>query len=84
MEELEVVLTMNKKAEQSNVYRTYQEDEQRLITNCGKVYTLTLRQCTVPLKDKMKEDTDCHDIVDKYGHIRLLLLLDVWERQVGA
>ena len=36
-EELKVVLTMDKKAEQSNVYRTYQEDEQRLIMNCGKV-----------------------------------------------
>ena len=48
-EELEVVLTMDEKAEQSNVYRTYQEDEQRLITNHGKVYTLTLGQCTQTL-----------------------------------
>ena len=39
-EELEVVLTMNKKAKQSNVYRTYQEDDQRLLTNRGKVYML--------------------------------------------
>ena len=29
MEELKLVLTMDKKAEQSNVYRTYQEDEHR-------------------------------------------------------
>ena len=40
MEELEVVLTMDEKAEQSNVYRMYQEDEQRLIMNRGKVYML--------------------------------------------
>jgi hypothetical protein len=33
-------------------------------------------QCTVPLKDKMKEDTDWHDISDKYDHIRLLLLIE--------
>ena len=39
-EELEVFLTMDKKVEQSNFYRMYQEDEQRLITNRGKVYML--------------------------------------------
>jgi hypothetical protein len=33
-------------------------------------------QCTVPLKDKMKEDTDWHDIADKYDHIWLLLLIE--------
>ena len=32
-------------------------------------------QCTVPLKDKMKEDPDWHNISDKYDHIRLLLLI---------
>jgi hypothetical protein len=39
-EELEVVLMMSEKAEKSNVYRTYQEDKPRLITNRGKVYML--------------------------------------------
>ena len=33
-------------------------------------------QCTVPLKDKMKEDSDWQDIDDKYNHIRLLLLIE--------
>ncbi len=33
-------------------------------------------QCTVPLKDKMKEDPDWHNIANKYGHIRLLLLIE--------
>ena len=33
-------------------------------------------QCTVPLKDKMKEDSDWQDIADKYDHIRLLLLIE--------
>ena len=37
-EDIEVVLTMDEKAERSNVYRTHCEDEQRLITNCRKVY----------------------------------------------
>ena len=45
-EELEVLLTLDVKAERSNIYCTYQEDEQRLINNWGKVYTLTLGQCT--------------------------------------
>ena len=36
-EEFKVVLTMNAKAEQRNVHRTHREDEQRLITNRGKV-----------------------------------------------
>ena len=57
-EELNIVLTMDKKAERSNVYRTFCEDEQRLITNHGKVYTLTLGQCTQTLKNKLKEDSD--------------------------
>ena len=57
-EELKVFLTMDKKAERSNVYRTYQEDEQRLITNSGKLYTPTLVQCTQTLKDKLKETND--------------------------
>ena len=34
MEDIEVVLTMDEKAERSNVYRTHREDKQRLITNC--------------------------------------------------
>jgi hypothetical protein len=55
-EELNIVLTLDKKAKHSNVYCTYREDEQRLISNCGKVYTLTLGQCTQTLKDKLKED----------------------------
>ena len=54
-EDVKVVLTMDEKVEQSNVYRTHREDKQRLITNCGKVYMLTIGQCTQALKDKIKE-----------------------------
>ena len=75
-EEIEVVLTMDEKAELSNIYRTYQEDEQKLITNCGKVYTLTLGQCTQDLKDKLKEDNDWEDIAAKYDPIQLLNLIE--------
>ena len=44
--ELEVVLTLGKKSEGSNVYCTHCKDEQRLINIWGKVNTLTLRHCT--------------------------------------
>jgi len=33
-------------------------------------------QCTVPLKDNMKEDQDWHNIANKYNHMRLLLLIE--------
>jgi hypothetical protein len=75
-EKLKVILPMDKNAEQSNVYRTYQEDEQRLIKNRGKVYTLTLGQCTQTLKDKLKEDNDWEDIAANYDPIRLLNLIE--------
>ena len=55
-EDIEVVLTMDKKAERSNIYRTHCKDKQRLITNFGKVYMLTIRQCKQVLKDKLRED----------------------------
>jgi len=45
-EEPKVVLTMDKKVERSKVYRTHRKDKQRLITNRGKVFMLTLGQCT--------------------------------------
>ncbi len=56
-EDIEVVLTMDEKAERGNVYHTHCEDKQRLITNRGKVYMLTIGQCTQALKDKLKEDS---------------------------
>ncbi len=63
-EDIKVVLTMDEKAERSNVYRTHCKDEQRLITNRGKVYMLTIRQCTQALKDKLKEDATWDTILD--------------------
>ena len=71
-EEPEVVLTLDEKAERSNVYRTHREDEQRLITNRGKVYMLTIGQCTQALKDKLKEDADWDTISEGYDSIGLL------------
>ncbi len=44
--------------------------------NQAKVYSLLMGQCTVPLKDKMKEDADWHNIADKYNHIWLVLLIE--------
>jgi hypothetical protein len=66
---------MDKKAERSNVYRTYQEDEQRLMSNRGKVYMLTLGQCTQALKDKLKEDSNWESIASAYNPIGLLQLI---------
>jgi beta-lactamase class D len=67
-EDIEVVLSMDEKAERGNVYRTHRKDEQRLITNCGKVYMLTIGQCTQALKDKLKEDSTWDKISASYDH----------------
>jgi hypothetical protein len=75
-EDIKVVLTMEEKAERSNVYRTHRKDEQRLITNCGKVYMLTIGQCTQALKDKLKEDATWDTISDSYDSIGLLALIE--------
>jgi len=40
------------------------------------VYTLTLRQCTQTLKDKLKEDNDWEDIAANYDPIRLLDIIE--------
>ena len=67
---------MDEKAERSNIYRTHREDEQRLITNCGKVYMLTIGQCTQALRDKLKEDGTWDAISDSYNSIGLLTLIE--------
>ena len=76
MEDIEVVLTMDEKAERSSVYRTHRKDKQRLITNCGKVYMLKIGQCTQALKDKLKEDATWDTIADLYDSIGLLALIE--------
>ncbi len=75
-QDVKVVLTMDEKAERSNVYRTHRKDKQRLITNCGKVYMLTIGQCTQALKDKLKEDATWDTILDSYDSIGLLALIE--------
>ena len=75
-EDLEVFLTMDEKAERSNVYRTHREDDQRLITNHVKVYILTIGQCTQALKDKLEEDATWDTISDSYDSIGLLALIE--------
>ncbi len=72
---VELVMTLYKKYSHSNAHRTHREDNHKLSENRAKVYSLLMGQCTVPLKDKMKEDMDWHNISDKYNHIRLLLLI---------
>ena len=68
-------MSLDEKYSHSNAHRTHREDNHKLSENRAKVFSLLMGQCTVPLKDKMKEDTDWHDIADKYNHIRLLLLI---------
>ena len=73
---VELVMTLDEKYSHSNAHPTHREDNHKLSENQTKVYSLLMGQCTVPLKDKMKEDSDWHDIADKYDHIRLLLLIE--------
>jgi len=73
---IELMMTLEKKYFRSNAHRTHREDNHKLSENQAKVYSLLMGQCTVPLKDKMKEDPDWHDISDKYNHIWLLLLIE--------
>ena len=75
-EDLKVFLMMDEKAERSNVYRTHHKYKQRLITNCGKVYMLTIGQCTQDLKDKLKEDATWDTILDLYDSIGHLVLIE--------
>ncbi len=75
-EDIEAILTADEKAERSNEYRTYREDQQRLVTNRGKVYMLTIGQCTQALKDKLKEDATWDTISDSYDSIGLLALIE--------
>jgi hypothetical protein len=44
--------------------------------NRGKVYTLTLGQCTQALKDKLKEDSNWESIASAYDIIGLLQLIE--------
>ena len=75
-EDLEMVLTFDEDAARKNAYRTYREDEQRLINNRGKVYMLIIGQFTQALKDKLKEDVDWQAISDGYDSIRLMALIE--------
>jgi hypothetical protein len=67
---------MDEKVERSNVYRTHCEDKQRLVTNHGKVYMLTIGQCKQALKDKLKEVGTWDAISDSYDFIGLLVLIE--------
>ena len=69
-------MTLDKKYSHSNDHHTHREDNHKLTENRAKIYSLLIRQCTVLLKDKMKEDADWHDIANKYDHIRLVHLIE--------
>ena len=73
---VESVMTLNEKYSHSNAHRNHREDNHKLSENQAKIYSLLIRQCTVSLKDKMKEDADWQDIANKYDHIWLVLLIE--------
>jgi hypothetical protein len=70
------VMTMEEEAIHKNAYRSYHEDEQKLIVNRGKVYVLILGQCTQVLKDALKEDDDWVAISESYDAIALFELIE--------
>ena len=76
LEEPEMVLTMDEKAVHTNAYRSYQDNEQKLIANRGKVYTLILVQCTQVLNNKLKEYLDWVLTSENYDGIRLYGLFE--------
>jgi hypothetical protein len=55
---VELVMTINEKYSHSNAHWTHREDNHKFSEKRAKVYSLMMGQCTVPLKDKMKEDPD--------------------------
>jgi hypothetical protein len=67
---------IDEKAVHTNAHWLYQENEQKPIADCGKVYTLILGQCTQVLKDKLKEDSDWIDILEKNNGIWLYELIE--------
>jgi len=73
---VESVMTLDKKYSHSNAHCTHQVDNQKLSENQAKVYSLLMGQCTIPVKDKMKEEPDWHNIANKYDHIQLLILIE--------
>ena len=70
------VMTMEEEAIHKNSFRSYHEDEQKLIVNRGKVYVLILGQCTQVLKDALKEDDDWEVISTRYDAIALFELIE--------
>jgi hypothetical protein len=73
---LELVMTLDKRYYHSNAHCTHREDNHKLVENRAKIYSLLIGQCTVPLKDKMKEDADWLNIANKYEHIWLVQLIE--------
>ena len=70
------VMTMEESTVHKNNFRSYHEDEQKLIVNRGKVYVLILGQCTQVLKDALKEDSDWEAISAGYDGIALFQLIE--------
>ena len=70
------VMTMNEEAIHKNAFRSFHDDEQKLIVNRGKVYVLILGQCTQVLKDALKEDDDWTTISEEYDAIALFELIE--------
>jgi len=70
------VMTMEEEAIHKNAFRSFHEDEQKLIVNRGKVYVLILGQCTQVLKDALKEDDDWTTVSGDYDAIALFQMIE--------
>ena len=70
------VMTLEEATIHKNNFRSYHDDEQKLIANRGKVYVLILGQCTQVLKDALKEDDDWYVISSSYDAIALFQLIE--------
>ena len=70
------VMTMEEATIHKNNFRSYHDDEQKLVANRGKVYVLILGQCTQVLKDALKEDDDWNVISASYDAIALFQLIE--------
>jgi hypothetical protein len=56
--EVPIELNYSQTTQFSNEWRTYRERNDNLIKHQGQAFSLIQGQCTHPLQDKMKQDTD--------------------------
>ena len=74
-EPVPVVLTDSEKMQHSNEWRTFREQNAKLIMHRGQTFSLILGQCTQMLQDKMKQDPDWTTTSMSYDPLVLIALI---------